>query len=170
MNTFVYVLLLVIILPIPFLFFWFIYYSFDKRAKRVIELLPKDTDAIYTDVRIWFKGYDMLKKTNKFLFSPTKALYAYNLADLFLFADGLVVIGKIRAYGKIRMLSPFVIRWPDGSDKLWMVPESVRYAGVELLGQDIDISFQDADYTNIVKLEAKKIGEDLYEKMRRRIH
>jgi len=68
------------------------------------------------------------------------------------------------------MLSPFVIRWPDGSDKLWMVPESVRYAGVELLGQDIDISFQDADYTNIVKLEAKKIGEDLYEKMRRRIH
>jgi len=57
------VLLLVIILPIPFLFFWFIYYSFDKRAKRVIELLPKDTDAIYTDVRIWFKGYDMLKKT-----------------------------------------------------------------------------------------------------------
>lgn len=168
MNFFTDYLFLIIFLPAPFLFFWFIYYSYDKRAREVVEQLPADIDAKYEDVRIWFKGYDMLKKVNAFQINLGQALYTYNLADLYLFGDGLVVVGKVKAYGKIRLLPPFVICRAEGLSRLSMVPNAVKYVGMEVYGHDIDIGFKDAGYTNVIKLAIKEAGEDLYEKMHTR--
>lgn len=112
-------LFLIILLPTPFLFFLFMYTTIEKKAKRIVELLPGDAIK-YTDVKIWFKGYDMLKKANRFQIDPLKSLYVYNLADLYVFKRGIVVVGKARswAFGRIRLLSPFAICWPGAESQL----------------------------------------------------
>ena len=37
-----YMLFLIILLPTPFLFFLFMYTTIEKKAKRIVELLPGD--------------------------------------------------------------------------------------------------------------------------------
>ena len=165
MNTVFYILLLLIVLPAPFLLFLFLYPTIEKRAKKIIELLPDDFESKYTDVRIWFKGYDMLKKINRYQIDPLKSLYSYNLADLFVFNGGLVVIGKTKAFGRIRLLSPFAICWPNATSRLLMVPNRVNYIGAEVIDQDIDIKFQDQEYTSSIILVVKNVGKDLYSKI-----
>lgn len=159
-------LFLIILLPTPFLFFLFMYTTIEKKAKRIVELLPGDAIK-YTDVKIWFKGYDMLKKANRFQIDPLKSLYVYNLADLYVFKRGIVVVGKARswAFGRIRLLSPFAICWPGAESQLSMVPNRVSYIGAEIVGEDVDIQFQDREYTNNIKLEVKRIGRELYDKI-----
>jgi hypothetical protein len=165
MNILTNVLPYIFILPLPFVFFGFIYLSYDRGAKRIIAQLPADIVAQYADVRIWFKDYDALKKVNMFQLDPSKALYSYNLADLYLFKDGIVVAGKQKQFGKIWLLPPFAIRWKGGVNQLSMVRYSVQYIGLEVIGEDIDIKFQDPAYTNIIKLAVKNVGPALYRKM-----
>jgi hypothetical protein len=165
MNTFFYVLLVMIFLTFPFLFFLYIYNAIEKKARKVIALLPDDVEAKFTDVRIWFKGYDMLKKVNKYSIDTSKSLYSYNLADLYIFSGGIVVVGKIKAYGRIRLLSPFAICWPSGETQLSMVPYRNSYVSAEVVGQDADIKFHDKEYTNCIVLAVKNIGRDLYNKV-----
>jgi len=46
-----------------------------------------------------------------------------------------------------------------------MVPNRVSYIGAEIVGEDVDIQFQDREYTNNIKLEVKRIGRELYDKI-----
>jgi hypothetical protein len=165
MSNTLYFILLTIFLPAPFLFFWLIYILVDKRANRTIELLPKNELAKYVDVRIWFKGYDMFKR-NYHRINPFRILYSYNIADLFLFDDQLIVLGKIKAFGKIRLLPPFAISWTDKRHPYSNVIHYTRYLGTGLTEDDIDIQFKDPDYTNNIKLAVKKVGRDLFAKMK----
>lgn len=165
MNKVFYILSLLIVFPAPFLFFLFLYNSIEKRAKKIIELLPNDFESKYTDVRIWFKGYDASKKINRYKIDPLKSLYSYNLANLYVYKEGLVVVGKMNAYGRIRLLSPFAICRPGATSHLSIVPNRVIYISAEVIGQDIDIKFQDQEYTNSIILVAKNIGIDLASKI-----
>lgn len=161
MNMIFYVLLSVMLLAAPFLFFVFIYNAVDKRARKILDLLPNDVEKKFTDVRVWFKGYDMLKRVNKFQIDPFKSLYSYNLIDLYVLNEGLVVVGKYKMFAKTWLLSPFAICWPGGETRLSAIPNRVRYVSVEVFDQDIDIKFHDQDYTNDIVLAVKKIGKDL---------
>ncbi|HEY4112263.1 hypothetical protein [Puia sp.] len=162
MTTFLYILLLAIVLPAPFLFFLYIYITVEKKAKGIIELLPDDAKAKYTDVRIWFKGYDMMKRINRYQIDPLKSLYTYNLADVIVFNGGIVVIGKIKVFGRVRLLSPFAICRPGAGARLQMVRDRVTYLGAEVVEQDVEIKFHDQDYTNNITLVIKKAGGELY--------
>jgi hypothetical protein len=164
---FVYVLFLIMFLAAPFVLFLFMYSAVENRARRIVELLPGDLTIKYIDVRIWFKGYDVLKKANRFQIDPSKSLYVYNLADLYVYKRGIVVVGKARAwaFGRIRLLSPFAICWPGAESQLSMVLNRVSYIGAEVVGEDVDIQFQDREYTNTIKLEVKQIGREVYSKI-----
>jgi len=165
MNIFIFLTILVILIPMPFVLFWTMYRAYESNTAKVVAQLPGEVVAKFPDVSIWFKNYDMTKKINKFQTNLTKALYSYNHADLILFREGLIVIGKSRSYGKLRMLSIFPIVWEDPRPRLSMVPNPVRYIGVTLTGRDIDIEFHDPEYSNNIKLAVKNIGPELYEKM-----
>jgi len=169
MPTMVYPLLFIILLmPTPFLAFLFIYRTIEKKAKKTILLLPDDVLIKYTDTRIWFKGYDMAKRPNRFQFDLLKSLYVYNLADLYVFKRGIVVVGKARAplqFGRNWLLSPFVICWPGAASDFPMVRYRVNYIGTEILGEDVDIEFQDPEYTKNIKLAVKHVGRELYSKL-----
>lgn len=169
MNTIFYVLFLLILLTAPFLLFLYKYYTIEKNAEEVIALLPVDIDAKFTNVRIWFKGYDMLKRVNKYSIDTSKSLYSYNLADLYVFNGGIVIVGKIKAYGRMRLLSPFAICWPGGETQLSMVPYRNSYISAEASGQDVNIKFQDMEYTNSIVLAVKNIGTELYDKVRGKV-
>lgn len=160
-----YTLSLLLLLPAPLLFFGWFYRMIERRAQRVIDFLPYVPEARYTDVRVWFKGYDMTKRINKFQIDPQKSLYVYNLIDLFVFKGGVVVVGKTKYFGKTFLLSPFAICWSGGEEELSMVPYRFRYLGAEILDQDVDIQFQDPDYFNSIKIEIKNLGKELFSKI-----
>jgi hypothetical protein len=144
------------------------YSSIEKKAKRTIALFPEDLLTKYPDAKLWFKGYNMANKTNSFQIDASKSLYVYNLADLYVFKGGIVVVGKAKAwwgFGRDWLLSPFAICWPGAESHLRMVPYRVKYIGTELIAEDIDIEFQDPEYTKNIKLSVKHIGKELYGKI-----
>jgi hypothetical protein len=87
-------------------------------------------------------------------------------AHLFLFSDKLIVVGKIKAFGKIRLLSPIAISWADTTDLRVNVIHYTFYLDTVLSGDDVDIQFEDPVYTNSIKLAVKKVGRDLFAKMK----
>ena len=165
MNLYIYFAIIAIFLTLPLVFFRLVYRAYETNAASVVAHLPGDVVERYPDVRIWFKNYDMLKKINKFQTNLTKALYSYNHADLILFPEGLVVIGKSQSYGKLRMISTFAIIWDGRQDRLGMVPNPVKYIGARLTGNDLDIEFHDPEYSNDIKLAVKDVGPGLYVKL-----
>lgn len=161
-------LFLIILAPMPVLLFLFMFLKIENRAKKIIGVLPDDIIVKYTDVKLWFKGYDMAKRADWFQIDVFKSLYVYNLADLYVFKRGIVVVGKAKApwqFGRNYLLSPFAICGAGGESLFTMVPYRVRYVGAKLIGEDVDIEFQDTDYTKNIKLAVKHIGKDLYSKI-----
>ena len=162
-----YIFLALLLPSAPFLVYLYLYNLIEKRAKQTIELLPKAAKSKYADVRIWFKGYDMLKRRNWPVTDMLKSLYVYNLADLFVFEQGIVVVGKMKiaGFGRLRLLSPFVICRQGAQSQFPMVTYRVDFQGANLVGPDLDITFQDHDYTNAITMVVKAVGQDLYGKM-----
>jgi hypothetical protein len=161
-------LFLIIFAPTPVLFFLFMFRKIENRAKKIIEVLPDDILIKYTDVKLWFKGYDIAKRADWFQIDVFKSLYVYNLADLYVFKKGIVVVGKAKPpwqFGRNYLLSPFAICGAGGEPQFTMVRYHVRYIGAQVIGEDVDIEFQDPDYTKNIKLAVKHIGRELYSKI-----
>ncbi|MFT3747115.1 MAG: hypothetical protein QM768_02315 [Agriterribacter sp.] len=113
MATILYIILLLTTLGFPLIFFLSYFKTIEKKTQRIIEQLPTNTKGQFLNTTVWFKGFDMMKKKKFFIIGPMKALYSFNIADLYALDDKLIVVGKTKMLGRTRMLSPFAICWVD---------------------------------------------------------
>jgi len=154
---------LVLGMPIAFVLIYF--RSLNSKTTNVLESLPQNTKATYIDVRVWFKGYDPYKKKKQFQINPLKALYTFNIADLYVQTDKLIVVGKTKFFSKTILLQPFAICWTGRQFEPANVTLLTRQIKTELNGNDIEIEFEDFEYINTIKLVVKKIGQELYQQI-----
>ena len=166
MDTIIFIALLLLFLT-AFIFIVSYYFAtIERRAIRTLEAISENISWHKPDVRIWFKGYDMLKRKGTFSIDPFKMLYTYNLADLYVSDDMLIAVGKHKILGRTRMLSPLIIC----SNPLDLRDKSLKYStrlvATELVGKDLEVQFEDFEYSNIIKLVVKNIGQELNESMK----
>lgn len=157
---------LLFIASIPFLLRYTVYHFTDKSAGRILQNMPADARYEMNDTDILFKGLDKLKRDKPQGKYPLRPLYTYNMADLLVFDGELVVIGKVKVYGKLRRLTPFSIFRDNGSGLAARVPSYVKYKDTQMVGDDVEIRFEDPEYTSIITLVVKNGGKDLYNRMR----
>lgn len=150
-------------MPIAFVLIYF--RTLNSKTANVLQSLPQNAKAIYFDVRVWFKGYDPYKKKKQFQINPLKALYTFNIADLYVQADKLIVVGKTKVLGKTILLQPFAICWTGRQFEAVNVTLLTRQIKTEVIGNDVEIEFEDFEYTNTIKLVVKKIGQELYQQI-----
>ena len=153
----------VIALPIIFLFIYF--RTLNEKVSTILKSLPENSKAVFKDARVWFKGFDMYKKKDMFHFNPLKALYAFNIADLYVQNDKLIVVGKTRILGRKQLLQPFAICWIGKEYQIANITLLTRQISTILIGNDVEIEFEDYEYKNPIKLVVKKIGKELYQQI-----
>ena len=166
MGTIIFIALLLLFLT-GFIFLVSYYFAtIERRAEKVLEAISESITWQKCDVKIWFKGYDMLKRKSTFSIDPFKMLYSYNLADLYVSGDKLIVVGKDKIFGRTRTLSPLIIcsNLSDLRDK--SLKYATRLVATELTGNDLEVQFEDYEYSNIIKLVVKNIGQELNESMK----
>lgn len=141
--------------------------ALNRKAQKVLNSPPKVNIAVYRNVRVWFKGFDIMSRKNKFLFDPLKPLYSFNNADLYVQSDKLIVIPKTKMrggfWGKQIMLQPFAICWMGREVQEVLVTMLTTHIKTRLTGNDIEIEFRDHEYAKNITLIVKKIGKELFE-------
>jgi hypothetical protein len=163
MGTISYIISVLTVLSFPFIFFLTYLKAIEKRTQNIVAQLPTNVKAKFLNTTVWFKSFDMMKKKAAFNIDPMKTLYSFNVADLYVLNDKIIVVGKTKMLGKLRLLSPFAICWTDKAAEPTTVKYLTMQISTKLVGDDIEIEFQDFDYSNQIKLVAKKIGHSLYD-------
>ena len=163
MGTILYIILLLTVLSFPIIFFLSYFKTIEKITQSIVAQLPTNVKGQFLNTTVWFKGYDMMKKTKTFNIDPMKTLYSFNIADLYVLNDKLIVVGKTKMLGKTRLLSPFAICWTDKKTEYTNLKYLTRQTNTKLIGSDIEFEFEDSDYSNKITLVVKKIGQPLYD-------
>lgn len=166
MNHVILVILSVSVLTFPIIFFWAYTRNIDKRTKEIIRLYSDNSSEIFRDLNVWVKNFDVFKKKNKFDLDPYLTLYSFNYCDLILNEKNIVVIGKIKIFGKNKSLTPTIFEFDNkGASKKSRHVEIRKIRDSE---NDLEIEFYDDNYTNIMTLILKRIDVELKEKIKKR--
>lgn len=166
MNTISEILQVAGVVTFPLLVILIYFKAIKRKTQRVLDSLPKDNTAFFPNVRIWFKGYDMMSRKKKFQIDPLKPLYSFNLADLYVQSDKLIVVGKTKMWGgiwgKAIMLQPFAICWIGREVQEASVTMLTTHVKTTLAGNDLEIEFSDYEYSKNITLVVKKIGTEIF--------
>jgi hypothetical protein len=166
MDSFIFLALLLLFLT-AFISFFDVYFStIEKRTERMLEKVSESIRWRKSDVHVWFKGFDMSKKKSTFSMDPLKTLYSYNLADLYVLDDKLIVVGKNKIFGRTRILSPLIICSKPSDLRNKSLKYLTRHIATELVGEDLEIQFEDDEYSNKIELVVKKVGKELSERLK----
>lgn len=165
MNSFYFIFQIALVIGFPIIFILLYFKTLNQNVSAILNTLPENPKAIFKDTRIWFKGFDMLKKRNTFRMNPLKPLYSFNVADLYIQNDKIIVVGKMRILGKTQLLQPFAICWIGREPEKPMPKILTRGIRTAVVGDDIEIEFEDYEYKNPIKLVVKKIGKEVYQQI-----
>jgi hypothetical protein len=161
MDSFISIAIVLTFLTAFFLLVRYYFSTVERRSKEALEAISEGIRWQQCDVKIWFKGYDMLKKRSTFRIDPFKMLYSYNVADLYVSDDKLIVVGKDKIFGRTRILSPLIICTNPSDLREKSLKCAKSYIATELVGDDLEIQFEDFEYSNNIKLVVKNIGQEL---------
>tara|TARA_R110000796_G_scaffold159169_4_gene275942 strand:- start:66817 stop:67275 length:459 start_codon:yes stop_codon:yes gene_type:complete len=140
--------------------------SLKKRTKKLIQEHSDNSSEIITDLKVWFKNFDVFKKSKKFDFDPYDTLYSFNNCDLILNDRNIVVIGKTKFLGKEKYLTPTIFEFDKNGTEF--KPRHVSIENIQDVGNDIEIEFTDNKYKDKMTLVIKRTEEELKEKIEKR--
>lgn len=160
------IILAILVLSFPIFFYRIYISSLENRAKQMIKSYTTDSSEFHTDIKVWFKNFDIFKKKNKFDLNPYQTNYSFNDCDLILDSDYLVVIGKIKAFGKSRYLTPTVFTIKTKVINNFPDARIAQFESIRDIGTDLELDFIDSAYSNVITLVIKRIDRNLKEKIK----
>lgn len=166
MNQVIQIILSLSVLSFPIVFFWIYMTSLEKKTKKIIQEHSDNSSEIVTDLKVWFKNFDVFKKKQKFDLDPYDTLYSFNNCDLILNDRSFVVIGKTKILGKERSLTPTIFEFDKKGTEF--KPRHVSIENFQDVGNDIEIEFTDNKYKDKMTLVIKRVEEELKEKIEKR--
>lgn len=150
----------------PIVFFWIYMTSLEKRTKTIIQGHSDNSSEIITDLKVWFKNFDVFKKKKKFDLDPYDTLYSFNNCDLILNEKNIVVIGKTKFLGKEKSLNPTIFEFDKNGTEF--KPRHVSIENIQDVGNDIEIEFTDYKYKDKITLVIKRAEGELKGKIEKR--
>jgi len=166
MNQVIQIILSVSVLSFPIVFFWIYMTSLEKKTKKIIQEHSDNSSEIITDLKVWFKNFDVFKKKQKFDLDPYDTLYSFNNCDLILNDRNFVVIGKTKFLGKEKSLTPTIFEFDKNGTEF--KPRHVSIENIQDVASDIEIEFTDNKYKDKMTLVIKRAKEELKEKIEKR--
>ena len=166
MNQVIQIILSVSVLLFPIVFFWVYMTSLEKKTKKIIQEHSDNSSEIITDLKVWFKNFDVFKKKQKFDLDPYDPLYSFNNCDLILNDRNFVVIGKTKFLGEEKSLTPTIFEFDNNGNEF--KPRHVSIENIQDVGNDIEIEFTDNKYKDKITLVIKRAEEELKEKIEKR--
>ncbi|KYG74682.1 hypothetical protein MB14_05615 [Roseivirga ehrenbergii] len=140
--------------------------SLEKKTKKIIQEHSDNSSEIITDLKVWFKNFDVFKKKQKLDLDPYDTLYSFNSCDLILNDKNIVLIGKTKFLGKEKSLTPTIFEFDkDGNE---FKPRHVLIENIKDVGNDIEIEFADIKYKDKMTLVIKQVEEEFKEKIEKR--
>ncbi len=164
MNQIVQYILIVAVLSFPVVFYFGYLASLEKKTKKIIANYSDHSSLIYKDLKVWVKNFDVFKKKNKFDLDPYQTLYSFNDCDLILNERNFVVIGKTKAFGKSRPLTPTIFEFDFRGVEI--KPRHVKIEDIYEVGNDLEIVFEDNSYKNKMTLVIKRVDMELKVKIK----
>jgi hypothetical protein len=167
MNTVTEIIQVAGVLAFPFVLMVIYFRALRSKSQRVLNSIPKINTPVFANARVWFKGYDMMSRKKKYQIDPLKPLYSFNIANLYVQSDKLIVVGKTKMWGglwgKEIILQPFAICWMGREVQEAAVTMLTTHIATKLNGNDIEIEFSDYEYSKNVTIVIKNIGKELYD-------
>ncbi|MCG8700141.1 MAG: hypothetical protein MI922_18945 [Bacteroidales bacterium] len=137
-----------------------------RRARSIVDQYSNEGSIFYTDLKVWFKNFDVFKKKNKFDLNPYQTTYSFNDCDLIINNDNIVLIGKSKILGKYRYLNPTVFISKEKKGNELVNSRLVNAGKVQENSGDLEIDFQDSHYKNTITLVIKRVDKRLVKKIK----
>lgn len=160
------IILAILVLSFPIIFFGIYLYSLENKAKQIIKSYTTDSSEFHSDIKVWFKNFDILKKKNKFDLNPYQTNYSFNDCDLIVNSGYLVVIGKAKFFGKSRYLTPTVFTIRTNDFKRFHDSRIAKCESIRDNGADLELDFIDFAYSNLITMVMKRIDNELKYKIK----
>ncbi|MBK9534604.1 MAG: hypothetical protein IPO10_05425 [Flavobacteriales bacterium] len=140
--------------------------TLEKKTKKIIQEHSDNSSEIFTDLKVWFKNFDVFKKKSKFDLDPFETLYSFNNCDLILNDRNIVVIGKMKILGREKPLTPTIFEFDKNGAEFRQGQVSIEK--IQDVGNDIEIEFSDDRYKDRMTLVIKRAETELKEKIEKR--
>ena len=160
------IILAILVLSFPIIIYRIYLSSLENRAKQMIKFYTTDSSEFHADIKVWFRNFDILKKKNKFDLNPYQTNYSFSDCDLILDSDYLVVIGKTRMFGKSRHLTPTIFTFHTNDFKIFQNSRIAQCLNIRDSGADLELDFNDSDYSNVITLVIRRIDSGLKDKIK----
>jgi hypothetical protein len=160
------ILAIIILWGLPSLLYILYLRSMVKNSDQIIRSISEEVKAEFRDTKIRFKNFDFYKKKERFNFDMNKSLYTYYRADIYLLENKIVVVGKSKILGKTIRLLPFAICNSEKISTETAIKYLTRHIKTELIDCSLEIEFEDAKYSNNIRIVIPRIGDKVYEKLK----
>ena len=140
--------------------------TLEKRTKKIIQEHSDNSSETFTDLKVWFKNFDLFKKKNKFDLDQYQTLYSFNNCDLILNDRNIVVIGKTKILHKEKHLTPTIFEFEKNGTEFR--PRHVKIENIQEVGSDLEIEFSDNRYKDSMTLVIKSVESEMKEKIKKR--
>ena len=164
MNQFIEIVVCAAVLALPFVVSSIYMNALEKNAKKIIQANSNSSSEIYTDLHVWFKHFNALKKKNKFDSNLYQTSYSFNRCDLILNDKNFVVIGKTKILGKYKALTPTIFEKDNTAKAVYARHVSIE--NIQYVGSDLEIEFTDYNYPNKITMVITNATSELKEKIK----
>jgi len=153
-------MILFLMIMCSFLIIWFILnlYGLKRHVDNQVKRFTNENTKCYTDLKVYFKNYDIFKKKNRFNISVNSPIYNFNNCDIYLSKENILLIGKSNLLGKTHQLNITIIFKDQNHDKY---PGFVRLKDLSISKTHIEIKFKDRNFDKPITAMIKNKDDNL---------
>ncbi len=159
LNTLLPILVLTIPLSIPIV----VWVSIRNRCKNIVEQYSGPSSTRISDLRVWVKHFDPLKKRRLFPPSLKHNMYNFYRCDLLLNRDNILVVGKTNILGRSAVVAAIVF-----ADEQRPEDPGITFARIQTIqisGGALEIGFRDPDYKTDMSMVIRGTDLDFTQRM-----
>lgn len=134
------------------LFIYGVPYYIYKVGNHAFNDIKCESKEILKDVKIYIKGFDLFKQKKFFPPSLSKTLYSFNLTDLIISDESIILLGKDKSMGTTMYAYPVEITNSRGQTRL----VKVKLNSWKEINGKVEIELNDPNYKNLFRIEFKE--------------
>lgn len=148
---------------IPIAGCWVYFALLEKKSKKIIEKHLNSKSEIFTDLKVFVRNFDVLKKTDRWDLDPFETFYNYDSCDLILNENYFVVTGKMKIFKRKILLSPTIFKFEQQQENY--KNRHVQIEDIQIVGDRVEVRFSDPKYKNKMTLILKNTENRLQKKI-----
>ncbi|MDN3203474.1 hypothetical protein [Algoriphagus sediminis] len=127
-------------------------YKIYKYGNHAYNDIQSDNKEVLKDIKVYVKGFDLFKQKSSFSPGISKTIYSFNLTDLILSEQSIILLGKDKSWGSTLYASPVEITNGHGQTRL----VNVNLKGWKKINGNVEMELNDPNYKDPIRIEFKE--------------